>query len=214
MAEQNDKLFNNLLEYFQSQADSLDAKAKGSRIYENRPDIGTDREDILLEFLDGHLPRRCRIVKGGYIFDSSGNQSKQIDLIITNDLTLQFTKLLANRFQKSFNCIEGCYCAISVKSILDKGAFCDAVENLASLPENKSMNLNPQLKPSPQLLDEIPLGIIFAYKGDKVEYIERLMEDIQSTNLNLPDNFPNMIIVNNSYLIEKVGSQIRSLASK
>jgi hypothetical protein len=139
MVPQTSNVFNRLLEYFQSQADSLDAKAAASSIFENRPDIGTEREEILLEFIAEHLSTRCRIRKGGYIFDSSGKESKQIDLIITNDLTLQFTKSLVNAFQKSFNCIEGCYCAISVKSMLDKRALYDSIGNLASIPNSKQL---------------------------------------------------------------------------
>lgn len=204
------QFFGNLLSYFQSQANLINAKADGSGIYENRSDIGTKREDILYEFLYGHLPRRCHLVKGGYVFDSLGNESKQIDLIVTNDLTLQFTQFMDNKFQKSFNCIEGCYSAISVKSVLDKRAFYESIDNMASIPLNKEINLNPLLRISSELLNEIPLRIIFAYKGDSVENIKGIIEDYRSKNANWSNNFPNMIIVNNSYFVWKVGSENRS----
>lgn|SRR5215212_638337 len=122
-------------------------------------------------------------------------------------LTIQFTKSLANTFQKSFNCIEGCYCAISVKSTLDKGALYNSLENLATIPNDKQLNLNPDLIVSPEFLSQIPLKIIFAFKGDKVEYIERLIEEYQTQNSDV--NIPNLIIVNNSFLIEKIGLETR-----
>jgi hypothetical protein len=56
-------------------------------------------------------------------------------------------------------------------------------------------------------LSQIPLKIIFAFKGDKVEYIESLIEEYQTQNSDV--NIPNLIIVNNSFLIEKIGSETR-----
>lgn len=40
--------------------------------------------------------------------------------------------------------------------------------------------------------------------------MESLIEEYQTRTLNSGDNFPNLIIVNSPYLIEKVGSQSRS----
>ena len=114
-------IFTRLRNYFQNIADSMDAEKRSSSVFPNMSDLGTAREDILKEFLKKHLPIRCEVIKGGFIFDSLGNESKQIDLIITNDLTLQFKQFDdINSTGKSFNLIDGCYGAISVKSTLDK----------------------------------------------------------------------------------------------
>ncbi|MGH9982506.1 MAG: DUF6602 domain-containing protein [Nitrososphaeraceae archaeon] len=113
-----------LTTHFQNQADRLDREKE--TILENRPDIGDLREDVLLDFLKRHLPIRCVPIKGGFIFDHKGNRSSQIDIIITNDSTLQFISTLSSTFAKSFSCIEGCHAAISVKSKLNKSTLLEA----------------------------------------------------------------------------------------
>jgi hypothetical protein len=92
--------------YFESQADRIDKERQ--TILDNHPDIGDLREDTVLDFLNRHTPKRCASIKGGFIFDHLGNRSKQIDIIITSDSTLQFRSTLSNTYGKSFNCIEGC----------------------------------------------------------------------------------------------------------
>lgn len=139
-------------------------KAEATRIFDNRVDSGTKREDILFDFLDRHLPERCNVIKGGSIFDSEGGHSRQIDLIVTNDLTLQF-KEFNDRLEKSFNCIEGCYAAISVKSTLDKKELLDSIDNLASIPTVRSIRLSPMFKDGDNFLKQVPLRVIFSYKG-------------------------------------------------
>ena len=115
-------VFERLRDYFQGIADAFAADRSASAIFPLGTDSGTAREDLLLAFLKSHLPTRCSVVKGGFIFDAAGNESKQIDLLVTNDLTLQFRQFhgAADQIGKSFNCVEGCYAAISVKSTLDK----------------------------------------------------------------------------------------------
>jgi hypothetical protein len=109
-------VFENLVSYFQSYADQLQLKAERAGIFQNNPDTGDRRENILIDFLDLHLPDRCAVSKGGHIIDSRNNESKQVDIVITNDLSLQFKEYRKNELEKVFNCIEGCYCVISVKS--------------------------------------------------------------------------------------------------
>jgi len=102
--------------------------------YYNKSDIGTLREDLLFDFLESHIPTRCNVIKGGFVFDSTGSKSSQIDLMVCNDQTFQFKKSGDNNNKtKSFNCVEGCYAVISVKSYLNKAALIDSLQNLASV---------------------------------------------------------------------------------
>jgi hypothetical protein len=117
-----------IISHFQTESETIASLARGKIIYANDSDKGTSREDILLDFIDRHLPNRFKIIKGGLIFDSRGNESNQIDLIITNDLTLQFSEFAGHRFGKSFNCLEGCIAVISVKSRLDKDGIIDSLK--------------------------------------------------------------------------------------
>jgi hypothetical protein len=201
---QKRNFFLELLEYFQNRADTLASEARGDRIYPNKPDSGSERENDLFTFLNNHIPFRCKVIKGGFIFDSNGNESNQIDLIITNDLTLQFRKSENISKEKSFNCIEGCYAAISVKSYLNKKELIESLENLGSIPTDKKLKVHPYITNSQQLIDLTPQRIIFAYNGDSLQTINGHLHNYYSTH-HLDKRAPDMIIVNNSFFIYRAG---------
>jgi hypothetical protein len=194
-----------LIEYFQNKADAMGTEAKGDRIFPNTSDSGSERENDLFSFINNHIPIRCKIIKGGFIFDCNVNQSNQIDLIVTNDLTFQFKKS-ENNLTKSFNCIEGCYAVISVKTYLKKDELIDSLENLASIPTEKKITVNPFITNSQQFIDAMPQRIIFAYDGLSCKTIQGHLSDYYSTR-KLDKQSPDMIIVNNSYFIYRVGSE-------
>ncbi len=118
-----------IVDYFASKADSLEAEALSAKIFDNPVDKGDVRESILLEFLDDHLPKRCGAIRGGFVFNQFGNRSKQIDLIVTTDSNIQFKRTYGKHETKSFTSIEGVLAAISIKSTLDKKEFFDALDN-------------------------------------------------------------------------------------
>ncbi len=193
-----------LLEYFQNSATELKVKAEKAGVFGNRGDIGTAREDILLDFLMRHLPARCVLIKGGYIFDSGRRRSKQLDIIITNDLTLQFHQIVGTNTQKSFSCIEGAFAAISVKSILNKDELLDSIENLKSIPPVPDLIVNPLIN-TKGIQKRLPLKVIFAYSGLTCKTIlTHLME--ASKSVRIASEFPDLVIVNDSYYIWKVPS--------
>ena len=201
---QKPAIFRDLLEYFQAESDQLPQVIKQTKINKNKPDSGSLREDKLLEFIDRHLPTRCQMSKGGFIFDLKGNQSKQIDLLITSDATLQF-RTTNIKFSQSFNCIEGCYCAISVKTKLSKEQLIDSIDNLASIPMYKKLVSNSRFKKSKAtlLLRQIPQRVIFAYEGiDDKKLTSHLIAHLNKNDLPL-DVVPNLIIVNNSYFLSR-----------
>ena len=51
-------------------------------------ELGSGREEIIREFLRACLPKRFEI-STGFAFDSKGNVSKQLDIIISNALRCQ-----------------------------------------------------------------------------------------------------------------------------
>lgn len=196
------EIFRDLLDYFQAEADQLSQVIKQTKINKNKPDSGSLREDKLLEFINRHIPTRCNISKGGFIFDLKGNHSKQIDLLITGDATLQF-KTTNIKFTQSFNCIEGCYCAISVKTRLTKEQLIDSIDNLASIPTYKKLVTNSQIKKPKLLLRQIPQRVIFAYDGiDDKTILPHLLNYLNKKDYPL-DVVPNLIIVNNSYFLSR-----------
>ena len=202
-------LFERLRDYFQGIADGLAGQRSASAVFPNPTDAGISREDLLIEFLIRHLPKRCEAIKGGFIFDSEGNESRQIDLIITNDLTLQFKQFDGSgQLGKSFNCVEGCYCAISVKTRLDGQSLSDALSNLASIPPMPDLagRLNPMLE-GQQSFQDLPYKVIFAFDGVAPKTVLKHIEKFYENSLVLENRRPDLIIVNNNYAIIHVGGK-------
>src|SRR5436309_1734663 len=96
-------VFERVRDYYQGIADTFQAVKTSSSVLRNATDAGDAREDKFMQFLRNHLPTRCQVIKGGFIFDSTGKESSQIDLIITHDLTIQFKQFSTNQKEgKSF----------------------------------------------------------------------------------------------------------------
>lgn len=53
-----------LLRYYQGCAQDLERRANDAGLFQNNPDAGDKREKILADFLDRHLPERCKVAKG------------------------------------------------------------------------------------------------------------------------------------------------------
>jgi len=188
-----------LNKYFQNVADAIAQTKKISEVFPNTSDSGQTREGILQKFLVSHLPNRCAVIKGGFIFDSNDNESSQIDLIIHNDLSLQFNSL-EEYAQKSFVTIEGCYAAISVKSNLDKQQLENSLDGFSTIPSTPELKTIPAIKPG-TLTKNIPLRIIFAFSGISANTIKSHMENYYKKN-NTPYNEQvRLVIVNNEYII-------------
>ncbi len=187
-----------LTTYFQSVADVLDQKRKVTDVFPNAVDKGQAREGIFKGFLEAHLPQRCKVIFGGYIFDSSGNESSQIDLIVINDLTLQFNQLQESN-SKSFAAIEGCYAAISVKSQLDKNALEDSLKGFSTIPKMPDLKVNPSFKSD--IPKQIPLRIIFAFSGLESNTIKSHLEEFYKNNSTPENEQVKFVIVNNKYII-------------
>jgi hypothetical protein len=195
-----------IIRYFQAIADELEAKGKKAAVLSNNPDRGTSRENTLENFLAQHIPSRCQVKTGGFIFDVRGTESHQIDLLVTNDLTLQLVEQ-----GKSFNCVEGVYCAISVKTRLDKQSLLEAFENLASIPPMPDMvdRISGQIA-NPQKYNDFPLCVIFAYDGLDWRTIAKHLGDFYENNPQIPaSRRADMIIVNNKYVISRTEAEVR-----
>ena len=194
-------VFERFRDYFQGISDAFNDLEKASKIFPNTVDAGTTREEIFVTFLKRHLPSRCSVIKGGFIFDSQGNESKQIDVIITNDATIQFRQFSdASKDGKAFSIIEGCIGAISVKTNLDKKDLLDSLDNLSSIPQTPDIDINPSLG-NKWLIKDAPLCVIFAFFGAEMNTTLQHLNEYYTTH-KVPDNRkPDYIIVNNKYII-------------
>jgi hypothetical protein len=139
-------------------------------------------------------------------FDSRGSRSRQIDLMVCNDQKFQFKKSQNDKKTKSFNCVEGCYAVISVKSFLNKSALVDSLQNLAS-STIKKIKVNPFISNAQDLLNQIPQRIIFAYDGDGMDTINETCKVYYDNckACNILEPMPELIIVNNKYYFSRAG---------
>ena len=82
---------NPIATYFNACVDMLTATAAAAAATTHPGDLGTTREAALLGFLRHHLPRRLEADLGGVVLDAAGTESKQIDILVTNDIGLRFS---------------------------------------------------------------------------------------------------------------------------
>jgi hypothetical protein len=194
-----------LQKYLQGVANKLHAEYEAAGAHANNSDKGSNREDTLLSFLQKHLPSRCQIVKGGTIFDALGNESRQIDLIVMHDITVQFRDQ-----NKAFCIVEGAISAIAVKSVLTKEELFDSLDNLASIPLMPDLQryISP-LVANPDDIKYLPTGIVWAF--DSKLSATKLTEHVEAYYRNNPQiptyRQVRLVIVNNKVLIYRNGSK-------
>ena len=124
-----------LKNYFETEADKIEIEFKQSSSTEHSVDTGSNRENILKTFLNNHLPGKFEARKGGKIFDSIGNISKQVDMVIyDNSIPRLGSK------DKTLFLAEGVSTAIEVKSVLNKTKLNEALENLKSIKKFEITN--------------------------------------------------------------------------
>lgn len=159
---------------------------------------GFVREDILDKVIRPFLPF-CYGLCGGEAFDSEGNMSKQLDLVVYDTLYSYTVPYSQNFIQ--FPC-ESIYGIIEIKSELNKQEFDIAIENIKSLKCLKRESSNPlTITPKAQvsihsISDEDKrnryFGIIFAYKSVGVK---KVMSYLSTLN-NIPSAYrPNAIVL-------------------
>lgn len=99
------------------------------RLVRHPGELGTGREEVIRQFLRAYLPKRFE-VSSGFAFDSRGNVSQQLDIVISNSLICpHFETAGGNRF---FPC-ESVVAVGQVKSSLTTASeFRKALANLES----------------------------------------------------------------------------------
>lgn len=116
-----------LKDLFSSIEITMLARFRESGFIQHNGDKGENREEILMEFLKKHLPKRYGVTKGEVI-TKDGLRSHAIDIIIYDAVNCPV--LYAGK--TSILPIEGVYGIIEVKSSLSKTEFEDAASKIAS----------------------------------------------------------------------------------
>jgi hypothetical protein len=195
-------IYERLKKYYSQVAEVLKGEASIASIFPNCSDIWMSRELTYIEFLKRHVPSKCNILGGGFIFDENGNESKQIDIIINADSSIQYNFQNKHGNGKSFSTIEGCLGIASIKSKLDKKQLVDSLENIASIPMNKPIwkRINPEIK-WVNYYDR-PYKIIYASDWIDGKTILNHINEFYKKNSNIPVyRKPNLIHVIGKYAI-------------
>ena len=197
--------YNRLRNYFLKVGEVLRGKADAASIFPNPTDIGESRERVYAEFLKKHLPSGCNVLFGGFLFNLEGHESKQLDLIITSDASIQFNSSIEEG-GKSFSCVEGTLAVVSVKSSLNSNELIDALENIASIPDKEPLGSKkpPNLKISSY--KDWPYKIIYASKGIKMSKLAQCINNFRIRYPALPlSKLPDLIQVGGQGCIIKIG---------
>lgn len=165
-------------------------------------DTGSNREEILQDFINKHTPNKMEAILGGKIIGLGQTESKQIDCMVCSDLAPRFSENT-----RSIAIVESVGIAISIKSYLDKNGIIDSMENLASIPqistevlsESSSIIRNLGSKYS----EVAPVPLCFAYSGIHPDKIIEYLTEFYNSNPSLPINRRIIsIVVNGEYMIK------------
>jgi hypothetical protein len=196
------RLLNAMREYFNSLAEILAASSKSASFGEHRPDTGSNREDLIIDLLNKHLPDRLKSISGGKVMNLEGQLSQQIDVIVKNDLFPRF-----DQHGKTRVIAESVAGVISVRSKLNKAGLEETIENVASVPPFSDSTLSlsntsiVRTDLQAQFISNWPFRAVFAYDSIDPDSIYQHALSYYKSNAARVGRFPDMIIVNKRIFI-------------
>jgi len=201
------RIFDRLVDYFESVGSVLKGSAKPSAIFPNASDKGTSRERIYAEFLRTHSPNSCTTSFGGFLFDDDGNESRQLDLLVMANTAPRFDFDNSDGLGKSFSHVEGCIAVACLKSNLNKNEIYDSLENIASVPLVKPLTDRQMfgLGVKADAHEDWPLKIVYSPEGCSAETALRHINDFYLSNQDIPvGRRPNVIHVAGNYYLSRI----------
>lgn len=176
----------------------LEAEYNMSKIVQHSASKGALREFLLKEIIRPFLPKRYGLCNGE-CFDSHDGLSKQLDVIVYDDL-FSYAVPMGDYYMMPF---ESAYGEIEVKSMLNKEAFFESIDNIASF-KSLSKETPEDCQVLPNLAIEIdgvkwnktgftkPFGVVFAYDSVEPKTILNYFHEIKPLN---PSLMPDMIVL-------------------
>ena len=190
---------------FISIADILEAKFKGSKYKSQNPaDRGEICELFIQDFIKSSLGDNFKINRGGKIIDYTGNQSSQIDIIITGKKSLRLFE------DKGLYPTETVFGVCSVTATLDKAKLMDCCKEFMTIPKDNYEFSGETFFPEDYIKDTqkcwltlVPFKCIFAYSGTiKAEWIQEILDLSRNEKFQI-NRVPDLIVVNKIGMIEK-----------
>lgn len=186
------------IEALRKSANKLDAEFNMSKLITHAASKGAFREYIMKNIVRPYLPKRFGI-SGGECFDVNGAVSKQLDLVIYDDL---YSYVIPYDGYMLFP-FESIYGNVEIKSHLGKSDFLDAILNIESMKRLfREMPNACQVVPSFSINIEgvtwnskrrhTPFGIVFSYSSAKPETVVNYFSEVNVTN---KDYLPDLIVL-------------------
>jgi len=198
-----ENFFIRLREYYLQVAAVLRGEADSASIFPNTTDIGQSREKVYAEFLRLHAPSKCNVFLGGFLFDhENGNESKQLDIIVTTDTTPRFNLHNRDGSGKSFSPVEGTLGVVSIKSTLNKAELEDALSGIASIPLTSSLEGRVSFTVQIMNYEDWPYKVIYATNGINGETLLSHLTTFYNNHPEIPiHRRPNLIHVAGKYIV-------------
>lgn len=191
-----------LRDYYLKVAEVLRGDADAAAVFPNSTDIGVSRERLYADFLRQHAPSKCNVFLGGFLFHIDGTESKQLDVIVTNDTAPRYNFHNRDGGGKSFSPVEGTLGVASIKSTLDKTQLHDALAGIASIPPTESLDNRVSVLLSINNYDDWPYKVVYASHGLTANTILGHLNDYYAANPQVPiPRRPNVIHVAGQYVI-------------
>jgi len=193
-------VYERFFDYLEAQAQLLGNSAGAAAIFPNAADKGRTREEHYAQFLRGHIPHWCKVVEGGFLFNATGDESGQLDIIVVGGADWTFSS-----GGKSFSSIEGAIAVVSVKSNMGRKELRDALSEFSRIPLNVTSEkaLNPQIRGEIGIMD-FPLKIVYASGGLSGSQTLEMIDLFYRENPSAPDHRrPDIIHVNGCSCVVK-----------
>lgn len=178
-----------LKNYFEGEADVMQLRYKHSSTTSHPTDVGSNRENVVIDFFNRHLPHKFTAIQGGKVFDSNGNASKQVDVVIYDNSIPRLAS-----YQHTLFLAEGVSTAIEIKPKLTKEELKVGLDNLKSIKGIQKKGGSGIVVGN--FRKDIHSGIFsFETSMSFQEILNTIYEEIGE------DRIVDFIVVNNKYLI-------------
>ena len=167
-AYDSQETFRKISDYFESTCKAMVHQREGQRrLLDNSADVGHAVEDIYREFLAQQVPAACDILQGGYVFDTEGRRSHQMDIIVFSANTHRFR----DDSGKACATLEGTIADFEVTSYLDGRKIDEELEKFAFIPPTKEfrgLGNRDVFRQTPGFEDfwlDTPFKVVVAFDG-------------------------------------------------
>lgn len=158
-------------------------------------DMGENREQLIVDFINKNQPRRLFAHRGGQVIGINSIPSQQIDVLVTHDSTIEF-----RAETKSYRIAEAILAGIAVKSNLTREYLKDDFKNLASItkPSNKVLKLgHSDAAGLFNIYSRVfPHRMIIGWNGATSDTLIAALNEAVSENPDIPvDRYPDVVTV-------------------